>query len=62
MNIFTAHWVSVLWNAMTATGRGYKRQSLRHSGRGEDRRLDKIECAKAGIPQRMRRYRYRYGA
>lgn len=35
-------WVSMLWHAMQVTGKGYKRHSLRNTGRGTDRRSDKL--------------------
>lgn len=50
---FMKNWVSMLWHAMRATGHGYKRHSLRHSGRGDDRRTDK-ECGESKV-QRLAR-------
>ncbi len=44
--VFREAWISVIWKAMTATGRGYRRHSLRHTGRGEDRRKDKAGTTK----------------
>lgn len=44
--IFRDAWVSVLWKAMAETGKGFHRHSLRHSGRGDDRRPDKIGATK----------------
>lgn len=41
---FRAMWVSMLWQAMLKTGKGYKRVTQRHSGKGEDRRKDKLEA------------------
>ena len=35
-------WIAILWNAMGKTGNGYKRDSLRHTGKGVDRRNDKL--------------------
>lgn len=35
-------WVSLLEQAMQRSGRGYRRPSLRHTGRGQDRRPDKL--------------------
>jgi hypothetical protein len=35
--------VAVLWRAMTKTGKGYHRRSLRHTGVGVDRRHDKLQ-------------------
>jgi len=56
---FCEAWVSMLWNAMRATGKGYKRHSLRNTGRGDDRRKDKLEVQRHHS-QDMRRYRVRY--
>jgi hypothetical protein len=53
----TEQWISMLWHAMAATGNGYRRHSLRHTGRGNDRRKDKLEF---NGPALMRRYRDRY--
>jgi hypothetical protein len=38
---FRAIWISKLWQAMAKTGKGYRRPSLRHTGKGDDRREDK---------------------
>ena len=35
-------WIARLWNAMSRTGNGYKRPSLRHTGEFDDRRNDKM--------------------
>lgn len=56
----TKNLVSVLWHAMNLTGKGYRRHSLRHTGRGDDRRRDKLDCEASGVPQWLRRYRQRY--
>lgn len=49
-------WAEMLWNVMSTTGHGYKRNSLRHSGEDDDRRKDKLEK-----PNRMAaRYQQRY--
>lgn len=37
-----AGYVAILWQVMSATGKGYKRHSLRNTGIGEDRRHDKL--------------------
>ncbi len=34
--------VSLMWQVMSATGNGYKRNSLRHTGKDDDRRNDKL--------------------
>lgn len=59
--IFVEQHVAALWRAMQATGRGYRRHSLRNTGRGEDRRKDKIEAVELGISPMARRYERRYG-
>jgi hypothetical protein len=53
-------WASQLWQVMSATTRGYHRHSLRNTGKGNDRRKDKLEAAERGIPTAFRRYRDRY--
>lgn len=35
-------WIEILWAAMHKTGHGYKRHSLRRTGKGLDRRNDKL--------------------
>jgi hypothetical protein len=55
--VFCEQWVVMLWRAMSATGKGYKRDSLRNTGVGDDRRKDKL---KEKMPQWARRYRERY--
>jgi hypothetical protein len=37
-----AGYVSLLWQVMGRTGKGYKRHSLRHTGQDDDRRNDKL--------------------
>ena len=44
--VFRDAWISVLWKAMANTGKGYRRHSLRNTGRGEDRRKDKFGTTK----------------
>jgi hypothetical protein len=46
---FRAMWVSMLWQAMLKTGKGYRRSSQRHSGKGDDRRADKIAAAERHV-------------
>lgn len=48
-----AFWVGLLWEAMSRTGWGYRRFSLRHTGVGDDRRDDKRE----GEPSLVRKAR-----
>jgi hypothetical protein len=43
MKNFRAMWISMLWHAMRLTGNGYKRHSLRNTGKGTDRRRDKLD-------------------
>lgn len=38
-----ARWVSQLWTIMGHTGKGYARPSMKHTGRGLDRRNDKLK-------------------
>jgi hypothetical protein len=39
---FCANWITMLWFAMSKTGKGYRRPSLRNSGKGTNRRVDKL--------------------
>ena len=39
---FCRKWSEMLWRRMTETGKGYKRDSLRNTGKGTDRRNDKL--------------------
>jgi hypothetical protein len=41
---FRVLWVAMLWQAMLTARRGYRRRSLRHTGKGTDRRADKLEA------------------
>ena len=53
---FRAMWVSMLWQAMLKTGKGYKRTSQRHSGKDEDRRADKKEMfGRTKLERRLQR-------
>jgi len=54
---FTQRWSHMLWQAMGATGSGYKRHTMRNSGNGEDRRKDKLESNESKL---MRQYRSQY--
>lgn len=40
---FTKQWVSMLWRAMGATGKGYRYPSTKRTGVGDDRRKDKLD-------------------
>lgn len=53
---FIALWLQMLWNKMASTGHGYRHPSLKHTGKGQDRRPDKL----GGEPSLLRRYRNRY--
>ena len=55
---FISGFVSVVTHAMTHTGKGYKRDSMRNTGRGDDRRKDKL--AESDVPKMFRQYRTRY--
>ena len=44
---FLGEWISMLWHAMAATGNGYKRDSLKRTGRGDDRRNDKLRMVES---------------
>ena len=57
---FGKNWAAMLWRVMVLTGRGYKRESMGHTGKGNDRRKDKLEDARLGIPKAFRQYRDRY--
>lgn len=58
----TRLWVSLLRRAMVARGEGYRFPSMRNTGRGEDRRKDKLEGPLAGYPKAFRSYAARYAA
>lgn len=49
-----ALWRQVLWQAMTKTGHGYRKHSLKHTGKGKDRRNDKLEGLTAGWSKAFR--------
>ena len=52
----TEAWIALLRQVMAVTGRGYRRYSLRNTGKGADRRRDKLD----GVPRVFARYRNRY--
>lgn len=63
-------WISALTTAMALSGRGYRRHSLRHTGRPEkddegkmvlDCRKDKLDPNGARLSSLLRRYNARYG-
>jgi len=43
---FSVLWVRQLWLAMARTGKGYRRDSGRNTGKGDDRRKDKVGTTK----------------
>ena len=55
---FLAAWVNMLWRAMHKTQRGLRLNSLGYTGRGGDRREDKLQDVR---PAFHRRYAQRYG-
>lgn len=54
---FLAAWSNMLWRAMHKPQRGLRLNSLGYTGRGGDRRPDKLK----GVPPLLRRYKKRYG-
>jgi hypothetical protein len=42
-------WIELLWTAMQKTGKGYHRPSLKHTGKGVDRRNDKLKETNDGF-------------
>ena len=58
---FVNRWVRMLEFVMREkTGHGFRLNSLRNTGRGNDRRKDKLESARLGIPKAFRRYARQY--
>lgn len=55
---FITTWIVMLWDTMMKTGKGYKMQSLRNTGKGTDRRADKLE--QLGVSRLARQYSNRY--
>lgn len=56
-----AAWIELLWGAMLAKGKGYRKfKTTGHTGRGKDRRQDKLEGPNAGKSKFARSYYYRY--
>ena len=59
---FCEAWSNMLWGAMHRTQRGVRLNRMGNSGRGEDRRADKL-VSKTGEPPKpvlLRRYQARY--
>jgi hypothetical protein len=42
LTLLRQQWCALLWNVMARTGNGYRRHSLRHTGRGDDKRTKKV--------------------
>jgi hypothetical protein len=53
---FAARWSSMLWAAMRSSGEGYRTPSMKNTGKGTDRRSDKLD----GSSKMMRGYQHRY--
>ena len=51
-------WRAAMVRSMAVTGHGYHRPSMRHSGRGTDRRPDKLS---SNVSKFWRSYQKRYG-
>jgi hypothetical protein len=47
-------WISLLRRAMFAKSKGFRLPSMKNTGRGEDRRKDKLEGPLAGVPKAFR--------
>lgn len=62
---FIEQWTKMLRDAMSASGKGYRYHSLRNTGKGSDRRGDKVEKDDKGnvvvhLNAEARRYAERY--
>jgi hypothetical protein len=55
-------WISLLRRAMFAKSKGFRLPSMKNTGRGEDRRKDKLEGPLAGVPKAFRSHAARYAA
>jgi hypothetical protein len=53
---FIDRWATMLWTAMQMSGEGYRKDSMKRTGKGGDRRGDKLE----GTPKLLRQYQARY--
>lgn len=56
--VFGELWRAALWRGMVQSSRGYMRHSLRNTGRGKDRRADKLTDTRSKF---WRSYKKRYG-
>ena len=55
------NFVAKLEHAMReVNGHGFRLNSLKNTGRGDDRRNDKLEAARLGVPKAFRQYQRRY--
>lgn len=43
LQAFIRSWQEALWGAMQTTGKGYRKYSLKNTGRGMERTQDKLE-------------------
>lgn len=59
---FCEVWSAMLWSAMHKTQRGLRLNRMGNSGRGGDRRADKLvsKAGKVPLPPVLRRYQARY--
>jgi hypothetical protein len=60
---FIQAWSEMLWRAMSTTGKGYRRHSLKHTGVDKDRRPDKLDKdgESSKVPNWARAYYNRRG-
>jgi hypothetical protein len=60
---FCTEFAGVLWRAMSITSKGYRRHSLKHTGRGNDRRADKLKSdgSASKVSNKFRAYANRRG-
>jgi hypothetical protein len=58
---FGQRWAKMLLEAMAKTGKGFRRPAHSVKAYKEGRRPDKIDAARRGIPEFLRRYQTRYG-
>jgi len=59
---FAKAWAGILWEAMHKTQKGCRLNSRKNTGRGNDRRADKLvdDTGKQPLPAILRRYQSRY--
>lgn len=56
---FAKRWAAMLWGTMRQTGNGYRKYSMKNTGRGLDRRSDKLDADRSPT---FRRYQERYAS